>query len=351
MSSRRLGSNSIAWRPGCRNRTPRLKARSRSARASLKSPTLPNPVSWRRRATTCGSPCMRWACLSRNCAAVPGPMSGSGSLRVVRSGAWVRSDFILLERIVFNLVSNAVRYTSKGGVVVGCRGRGDRLRIEVWDAGPGIPQDQRQHIFGEFYRLAKADRDQRGGLGLGLAIVDRLCRLLDHPVELASTLGKGSCFSVTVPRVRAAAEIIKPPVSARSRFDASNGRLVVVIDDDPLVLEAMGGLMRGWGCSVVTGNTDSAVLAGLADYARPPDVIISDYHMRDGKTGIEAITRLRNALSTAIPAFLMSGDTDPEPLREARANGYPLLHKPVDPTALRAMLTQLLKKRQVAHAR
>ncbi len=273
------------------------------------------------------------------------------SLRVVRSGAWVRSDFILLERIVFNLVSNAVRYTSKGGVVVGCRGRGDRLRIEVWDAGPGIPQDQRQHIFGEFYRLAKADRDQRGGLGLGLAIVDRLCRLLDHPVELASTLGKGSCFSVTVPRVRAAAEIIKPPVSARSRFDASNGRLVVVIDDDPLVLEAMGGLMRGWGCSVVTGNTDSAVLAGLADYARPPDVIISDYHLRDGKTGIEAITRLRNALSTAIPAFLMSGDTNPEPLREARANGYPLLHKPVDPTALRAMLTQLLKKRQVAHAR
>jgi signal transduction histidine kinase/CheY-like chemotaxis protein len=272
------------------------------------------------------------------------------SLRVVMSGAWVRSDFVLLERIVFNLVSNAVRYTATGGVVAGCRRRGDRLRIEVWDSGPGIPPDQHQHIFGEFYRLAKADRDQRGGLGLGLAIVDRLCRLLGHPIELTSTLGKGSCFSVTVPRVRAPAEIVKPPVSARSRFDASNGKLVVVIDDDPLVLEAMGGLMRGWGCSVVTGSTDTAVLAGLADCERPPDVIISDYHLRDGKTGIEAITRLRNALSAAIPAFLMSGDTNPEPLREARANGYPLLHKPVDPTALRAMLTQLLRKRQVAHA-
>src|SRR5712692_8284712 len=140
------------------------------------------------------------------------------SFRVVGTGAWVRSDFILLERIASNLVSNAIRYTATGGVVVGCRKRSDRLRIEVWDSGAGIPQDQRQHIFGEFYRLGKADRDQRGGLGLGLAIVDRLGRLLDHPVELASTLGKGSCFSVTVPRVRATAEIIKPPDSARSRL-------------------------------------------------------------------------------------------------------------------------------------
>src|SRR5262249_35495447 len=185
------------------------------------------------------------------------------SLRVVASGAWVRSDFVLLQRIVFNLVSNAVRYTAKGRVVVGCRGRGDRLRIEVWDAGPGIPQDQRQHIFGEFYRLASSDRDQRGGLGLGLAIVDRLCRLLDHPVGWPSTVGKGSCFSVTVPRAHPAAEIVRPPVSGRSRFDASNGKLIVVIDDDPLVLEAMAGLMRGWGCSIVTGDTDGTVLERL----------------------------------------------------------------------------------------
>src|SRR5262249_33115725 len=151
----------------------------------------------------------------------------------------------------------------------------------------------------EFYRLASPDRDQRGGLGLGLAIVDRLCRLLDHPVELTSTVGKGSCFSITVPRARAPAEIVRAPVSARSRFDASNGKLIVVIDDDPLVLEAMSGLMRGWGCSIVTGDTDGAVLERLADYERPPDLIISDYHLRDGKTGIEAIARLRDALSTA----------------------------------------------------
>jgi CheY-like chemotaxis protein len=268
------------------------------------------------------------------------------SLRVVGSSIWVRSDFILLERIVSNLVSNAIRYTTTGRVVVGCRRRGSQLRIEVWDTGVGIPEDQRQHIFGEFYRL---DREQRGGLGLGLAIVDRLCRLLDHPVELISTLGKGSCFSVGVPVVRAPARIVQPQASARARFGASNGKLVVVIDDDPLVLEGMGGLIRSWGCSVVIGTTGSAVLAGLAQYDHPPDVIISDYHFRDGTTGIEAITRLRSALSASIPAFLMSGDTNPEPLREARANGYPLLHKPVDPAALRATLAQLLKKQAAAH--
>lgn len=272
------------------------------------------------------------------------------SLRVVASGAWVCSDFILLERIVFNLVSNAVRYTATGGLVVGCRRRSGQLRIEVWDTGTGIPPDQRQRIFGEFYRLSKHDRDQRGGLGLGLAIVDRLCRLLNHPIELTSTFGKGSCFSVAVPMVCAHAEIVNPPVSAGSRFNVSNGKLVVVIDDDPLVLDGMGGLIRSWGCRVVTGSTDSAALAGLAEYDHPPDVIISDYHLCDGKTGIEVITRLRSALSAPIPAFLMSGDTNPEPLREAQANGYPLLHKPVDPMALRATLTQMLKKRQVAHA-
>ena len=261
------------------------------------------------------------------------------SLRVVASGAWVRSDFILLERIVFNLVSNAVRYTSKGGLVVGCRRRGGRLRIEVWDTGAGVPADRRQHIFGEFYRLGEGDHDRRGGLGLGLAIVDRLCRLLDHAIELNSTLGKGSCFSVAVPMVDARAEAIKPPAPVLARFDVSNGKLVVVIDNDPLVLEGMGGLFRSWGCRVVTGRTDGAALAGLAEYGQPPDVIISDYHLCDGKTGIEAITQLRRALSAPIPAFLMSGDTDPEPLQEAKANGYPLLHKPVSPMALRAALT------------
>ncbi len=272
------------------------------------------------------------------------------SLRVVGSRASVHSDFILLERIVFNLVSNAIRYTSTGGVVVGCRRRGDQVRIEVWDTGSGIPKDQRQHIFGEFYRLAKSDRDQRGGLGLGLAIVDRLCRLLKHTIEVESVVNKGSCFSVAVPLSHAAALATQAPASARPRFNGSSGKLVVVIDDDPLVLDGMGGLIRSWGCSVVTGSTDSAALAGLAEYDHPPDVIISDYHLRNGKTGIEVIKRLRSALAVPVPAFLISGDTNPDPLREAHASGYALLHKPVDPIALRATLAKVLKDHAVASA-
>jgi signal transduction histidine kinase len=270
-------------------------------------------------------------------------------LRIVSSSSWVRSDFVLLERIVLNLVSNAIRYTSAGRVIIGCRRENENLRIEVWDTGSGIPQDQHQHIFSEFYRLDRPHRDA-GGLGLGLAIVDRLCRLLKHPVELRSVVGKGSCFSVTVPTARVPATMVKPPAALRPRFSASDRKLVVVIDDDPLVLEGMGGLIRSWGCSVVTGSTDGAILDGLAQYDKPPTVIISDYHLRNGKTGIEVITRLREALTAPVPAFLMSGDTNPGPLREAETNGYALLHKPVNPAILRRMLTQAMKKPSTSHA-
>jgi signal transduction histidine kinase len=273
------------------------------------------------------------------------------SLRVISSSAWVRSDFILLERIVFNLVSNAVRYTSSGGVVVGCRKRGVNLRIEVWDTGPGVPQDQQQNIFDEFYRLGAPGGDGRSGLGLGLAIVDRLCRLLDHSVRLTSILGKGSCFSVAVPRVAARPEISESPAPAHPLMDASDRKLVVVIDDDPLVLEGMCGLFRSWGYHhLLVAGTDGEALAGIADRDRPPDLIVSDYHLSGGKTGIEVIEALRRTLCAEIPAFLVSGDTSPELLRQARASGYHLLHKPVDPMTLRAMVSYVLREQQVARA-
>ncbi len=272
------------------------------------------------------------------------------SLRVISSSAWVRSDFILLERIVFNLVANAVHYTSSGGVVVGCRKRGVNLRIEVWDTGPGVPQDQQQNIFGEFYRIGAPGGDGRSGLGLGLAIVDRLCRLLDHSVRLTSILGKGSCFSVAVPRVAARPEIGETPAPDHPLIDASDRKLVVVIDDDPLVLEGMGGLFRSWGYHLLVAGTDDEALAGVADRDRPPDLIVSDYHLSGGKTGIEVIEGLRRTLSAEIPAFLVSGDTSPELLRQARASGYHLLHKPVDPMTLRAMVSYVLREQQVAGA-
>jgi CheY-like chemotaxis protein len=272
------------------------------------------------------------------------------SFRVICSSAWIRSDFILLERIVFNLVSNAVRYTSSGGVVVGCRKRGVNLRIEVWDTGLGVPQDQQQSIFGEFYRLGAPGGDGRSGLGLGLAIVDRLCRLLGHSVSLTSILEKGSCFSVTVPRIAARPEIAERPSPAHPLMDASDRKLVLVIDDDPLVLEGMGGLFRSWGYHLLVAGTDEDSHAGVADRDRPPDLIVSDYHLSGGKTGIQVIEGLRRAFSADIPAFLVSGDTSPELLRQARASGYHLLHKPVDPMSLRAMVSYVLREQEIARA-
>ena len=265
------------------------------------------------------------------------------SLHVVSCGAWVRSDFVLLERIVFNLVSNAVRYTARGGLVVGCRRRGAELRIEVWDTGIGIPPDQRRNIFDEFYRLSEPDGDRKAGLGLGLAIVDRLSRILSHPITLTSVVGRGSRFSVTVPLTPAREERVEARTLPPAPLDISIGKLVVVIDDDALVLKGMHGLFRNWGCRVVTGPTGKAALSRLARYGQPPDLIISDYRLSDGKTGIEAIEQLRSKFGSEIPAFLISGDIDPERLREARDKGYHLQHKPVEPMVLRALCNQLLR--------
>jgi CheY-like chemotaxis protein/anti-sigma regulatory factor (Ser/Thr protein kinase) len=265
-------------------------------------------------------------------------------LRVVSNSAWVRSDFILLERILLNLVSNAVRYTQAGGIVVGCRRLAGVLKIEVWDSGIGIPEDQQRNIFGEFHQLSTAKQDRRGGLGLGLAIVDRLCRLLDYPIEVTSRLGRGSRFVISVP-------LTAPLKLAEHRpqavVDQVMGKSVVVIDDDALVLDGMRGVLQSWGCSVVTAASEDTALAVLSESERPPDIIISDYRLSDGKTGFDVIECIRRAFGTPIPAFLISGDTAPERLREARASGYYLLHKPV-PITLRSVISQLLKDHEEA---
>lgn len=264
------------------------------------------------------------------------------SLRMVPSSAWVRSDPILLEQILLNLVSNAVRYTSSGGIVVGCRRIGDTLRIDVCDNGIGIAADQQRRIFGEFYQVAVPSRSSKVGLGLGLAIVDRLCTVLDHPIGLASTLGRGSRFSVSVPRVRVAA--VPTAAAAASASAGPNhlaGKLVLVIDDDALALEGTGGLLRSWGCLVVTAQSEREALARLDGKA--PDLIISDFHLQDGRTGIDAIGALRDAFGREIPAFLVSGDITQQRLREIGASTHHLLHKPVNPMALRAMISSLLK--------
>jgi signal transduction histidine kinase len=263
-------------------------------------------------------------------------------LRVVPSSAWVRSDFILLERIMLNLASNAVRYTDRGGIVIGARRSGSLLRLELWDSGPGIPEGQRRNIFAEFYQLANPKGDHHGGLGLGLAIVDRLCSLLDHRIELSSVVGKGSRFAILVPLAAAQPGLRQPEAPVPIIADSCHGKLIVVIDDDPMVLDGMRGLLANWGCRVVTADNDHTALARLAVHNRDPDLVISDYRLAAGRTGFEAIAAIRAACRTTVPAFLISGDTAPERLREATASGYRLLHKPVQPMALRAMVSRLL---------
>ena len=263
-------------------------------------------------------------------------------LRVRRSDAWVRSDAMLLERILLNLVSNAVRYTLRGGIIVGCRRRGQMLRIEVWDSGPGIPEDQKQNIFGEFFQLAARDRNRYGSMGLGLAIVDRLRLLLNHPIDLASTVGRGSRFAILVPMADECDTSAEPVDSPPPAAFAVEGKLVLVIADAPIVQQGTGGLLGRWGYTVLTTGSDEAALIRLAERQQRPDLIISDYHLANGKTGIRAIEKINAAFGSSIPAILISGDTAPEPAREVKDRGYILLHKPVDPMRLRAVMHELL---------
>ena len=264
-------------------------------------------------------------------------------LRVRPSDAWVRSDAMLLERILRNLVSNAVRYTLRGGILVGCRRRGEMLRIEVYDTGPGIPEDQRQNIFGEFFQVPAPEQNRSGGLGLGLAIVDRLGLLLNHPIELASTVGRGSRFTILVPKVDECVRAAAPADLPYPGAFAVDGKAILVIADTPIVQEGTGGLLSKWGCSVLAAGSDEAGLIRLAEREQRPDLIISDYHLARGKTGIRAIEQINAAFGSSIPAILISGDTAAEPLRDAKDRGYVLLHKPVDPMQLRAVMHKLFR--------
>ena len=264
-------------------------------------------------------------------------------LRVLPSRAWIRTDAILLERILLNLVSNAIRYTSRGGVIVGCRRRGDSVRIEVLDSGIGLAEDQRRSVFGEFYQVDSPAPGGRAGLGLGLSIVDGLCRLLGHRIDLASRPGKGSRFAVSVPWAPARERPTESPGTLEAIANPARDKLIVVVDDDALVLDGMRGLLQGWGCRVVTADSSDAALAGLANQPGQPNLVISDYFLANGTTGVDVIERLRAAFAGPIPAFLISGDTTRERLRDADVRGLPLLHKPVSPMALRSMVNQLLR--------
>jgi signal transduction histidine kinase/CheY-like chemotaxis protein len=260
-------------------------------------------------------------------------------LRVRPSALRAVTDPVLMERILINLVGNAVRYTHNGGVLVACRRRGAKARLEVWDTGVGIPADQRERIFEEFYQGRPAAGDTAPGLGLGLAIVRRLAELLHVTVDLRSREGRGSVFAIEVPvsvGVPSAPRI--PELSPSMGFE---GARALVVDDDRAAREAITGLLEHWGWQVVSVGDGESACAALPYLPAPPDVVISDYHLSGGESGIELVQRLRTACGSEIPAVLVSADVTEELHGAAKRAGLIVLHKPLQAAKLRTLLHHL----------
>jgi signal transduction histidine kinase/CheY-like chemotaxis protein len=268
------------------------------------------------------------------------------TFKVLPNDSYVHSDPVLLQRILLNFVSNAVRYSERGGVLVGARQRGSNLQIAVWDTGCGIPEERREDIFREFVQLDSPHRDRGKGLGLGLAIVARLAPLLGSAVELKSVPGKGSMFAIRVPLADHADVSNAVPIhrhrDERSHAAPLRGVFALVVDDDESARAGMQGLLEQWGCLVLAADSAAEALALLSRHDRAPELVICDYHLSAGENGIEAIRRIQAACDCVMPAILVTGDTAPEVLRAANDHGHPVIHKPVAPAKLRALLNQLL---------
>lgn len=256
----------------------------------------------------------------------------------------VHSDPSMLERILRNLVSNAIRYTQYGGLLIACRKRGNDAWIEVWDSGIGIAPSLQEEIFSEFYQVDNPERDRHKGFGLGLAIVKQLANALNHPLLVQSRPGKGSVFKISLPIANLAtydAPSYRTPVTRHL-----NNLRVLMIDDDAAVREAMRTLLSQWGSECKVAENADEALALCHHFA--PDVIISDYRLRDNDTGAKAITAIRNRLGRTIPAVLITGDTGPQRIREALSSGIPLIHKPVSSAKLHQLLLELVHHHEIA---
>jgi signal transduction histidine kinase/CheY-like chemotaxis protein len=283
--------------------------------------------------------------LERICRDLAAEAAGKGLLLVLHpSAAIVRTDPLLMERVLRNLVTNAVRYTDRGRVVVGCR-HGARLRVQVWDTGRGIAEDQQERIFQEFYQTENPERDRSKGLGLGLAIVKRLTVLLDCPLTLCSKPGRGSVFTVEIPY--AAEGVVVVPDAEAPQASAARG-LVLVIDDEIAIQEAMRSLLTGWGYEVIVASSCDEMLERVGTHPSRPHLIISDYRLREGENGVQVIERLQSEYNEDIPAMLITGDTAPDRLKEAQSSGFLLLHKPVASHKLRAAIGNLTRDKATA---
>ena len=267
-------------------------------------------------------------------------------LVVVPTQQWVDSDPQMLRRIVQNFLSNAIRYTQEGRVLLGCRRQGGRLLIEVWDSGPGIPESKLTEIFQEFRRLDQVSRHKESekGLGLGLSIADRMSRVLDHPIKVRSWEGVGTVFSVSVPIVAAReATVAEQEPSGRRSGNKLAGTRIVCIDNETLILEGMTAMLSGWGCEVFTATSIGGAKSILRNMDGDPDAILADYHLDNEVTGLMALEALSERFTGAVPGIVITADRTEAVAEEVKRAGYQLLLKPVKPAALRALLTRTLQ--------
>ncbi|MDD4913045.1 MAG: hybrid sensor histidine kinase/response regulator [Sideroxydans sp.] len=256
----------------------------------------------------------------------------------------VRSDRALLETMLRNLISNAIRYTPSGGISVSCHSSESEVTIDVADTGLGIPQEMHKEIFREFYQLSNPERDRTQGLGLGLSIVERLSLLLKHRIVLESELGKGTRFSLVVPQAGMKTKELLAESDTSHHVIHGQGDLVgmrvLVIDDEAAVRESMGAVLQGWGCDARLAGSEEEALSTLSA-GNIPQIILADYRLRDGKTGVQTIERIREESGVDIPVLIITGDTHPERLREVKKSGFALMHKPVQPAQLRTYLRRI----------
>ena len=261
------------------------------------------------------------------------------ALTLVQTSLWMRTDPLLLERVLLNVISNALRYTDHGRILIGCRRRGENVEVIVADTGIGIAPDHLPHIFQEFYRAAPGHHGASPGLGLGLAIVKRLALLLDHLVTVESEVGKGTVVRILAPRAKPQQHMAAPRPSIA---DSLRGIRVLIVDDEVSARDAMHGLLVQWGCEVMTAERgDEAVERARA---QRPDVVLCDLGLANAENGVEVVVRLMRECESAMACAFVTGESAPERIAEARATGYPVAFKPTTPVRLRAILEHLVHR-------
>jgi signal transduction histidine kinase len=263
------------------------------------------------------------------------------ALRFGVTAASITSDKALLERILSNLISNAIRYTDTGTILVGCRRRGENLRIDVIDTGRGIAGDNVERIFDEFFQIDDARRSKNRGLGVGLNIVKRLADMLRHKIEVDSILGRGSRFSIEVPLGSVWQSEIGEPAITEMIGGEFVGKNTLVIEDDPALRQAIRDLLERWGINVDVVASLEEAQELIKATSRTPHIILSDHSLR-GQEGTAVVTSLRKMIGAQVPSIIMTADTDPKLIARIKAESFPVLIKPVSPPRLRVLMHNLL---------